>query len=364
MTDKIIVDEAVAQAAVLGGAILGGGGGGWIEEGQRLAMFALKKGFHEVLSLDAFQPEDKILTVSAVGAPSVGYEVLQPDDYISSVEFFMEKTGQKVSGLMSSEVGAMAGVNGWVQSAALGIPVVDAAANGRAHPLALMGSMGLHRGKGFISRQAAVGRHPSSGKRVERFFEGSIQETSQAVRNMAAELGGMVAVARHPVKVDYIRQNGAAGAIGQAIRLGQAYAAPRRPLPLSIIKNVLDSFGAGTILQGCVKRWQLSRQAGFDVGKIVVETDEGQAELSFWNEYMTLELNKQRLATFPDLIMTFEAASAVPLISAAVKEEAEVFILTAPAAKLILGAGVKDPELLGRIEAVIGKDILNYSVVK
>jgi len=47
--------------------------------------------------------------------------------------------GLSISGLISSEVGALGVVNGWVQSAALQIPVIDAPANGRAHPLGLMG---------------------------------------------------------------------------------------------------------------------------------------------------------------------------------------------------------------------------------
>ncbi|MGQ9579306.1 MAG: S-methyl thiohydantoin desulfurase domain-containing protein, partial [Candidatus Aminicenantales bacterium] len=355
-----IVDETVAEAAIIGGAILGGGGGGWVEEGRRLAQFALKEGFREILPLEAFEPGKNILTVSAVGAPSAGADVLLPEDYVRAVELFLEKSSQEICGLMSSEVGAMAVANGWVQSAYLGIPAVDAAANGRAHPLGLMGSMGLHREKGFVSRQAAVGRRPSTGTQVERFFEGSIEETSQAVRNMAAELGGMVAVARHPIPADYIRQNGAPGAIGHAVSLGRAYQAQSKYSPLHSISAVKDKFGVGIILTGRVKKVRVSQNAGFDVGQVAVETKEGEAELRFLNEYMTLELNKLRLATFPDLIMTFEAGSAMPLITAAVKKDIEVFILTVPAAKLILGAGVNDPDLLGRLESVIGKPITRY----
>lgn len=360
MIGKIIVDETVAEAAIIGGAILGGGGGGWMEEGRRLAQLALKKGFREIRPLEAFEPGKKFLTVSAVGTPSAGSDILLPEDYIRAVELFLKKSGQEVCGLVSSEVGAMAVVNGWVQSAYLGIPVVNAAANGRAHPLGLMGSMGLHQEKGFVSRQAAVGRHPETGSQIERFFEGSIEETSQAVRNMAVELGGMVAVVRHPVPADYIRKNGAPGAIGHAVSLGQAYQAQLKPSPRQLINAVKDKFGAGIILTGRVKRVSISQNAGLDVGEAAVETKEGEAELKFLNEYITLELNKLRLATFPDLIMTFEAGSAMPLITAVIKKDIEVFILTVPAAKLILGAGVKDPELLGRIESVIGKPITRY----
>jgi len=354
---RILIDREVAEAAVHGGAILGGGGGGWIEEGQRLAAFALKKGFTGIWPLESLNPDDLVLTVSVVGAPSAGKKGLRPEDYSRAVEYFLERTKPKVLGLISSEVGATAVVNGWVQSIQLGILSLDAAANGRAHPLGLMGSMGLHRQKRFFSQQAAVGRD-SSGRRVEEFFQGSIEETSAAVRKMAANSGGMVAVARNPVPAAYVKKYGAPGAISMAIRVGQIYRQKKNLPPAQLMEAILRQFGDGVVYQGKVEKFALRQSGGFDVGQIQIKGPEGWYELVFLNEYMTLERNGRRLATFPDLIMTFEANSGRPLISAALKRDLEVFILTSPKNNLVLGAGVKDRSLLRRVEAILGKKII------
>ncbi len=249
-------------------------------------------------------------------------------------------------------------VNGWVQSALLDLPVIDAAANGRAHPLGLMGSMGLHQKKNFLSQQAAVGRNLSGGQR-ERFFEGSIEETSKAVRQFAAEMGGMVAVARHPVPAAYVQQKGAPSAISLAIKIGQVYLQKKVSTPAQLMAAILAQLGGGFLDRARVEKYHLELSGGFDVGEVQARSQEARYELLFWNEYMTMERNGQRLATFPDLIMTFEAETGRPLISAAVKKGQEIFLLASPAHNLILGAGAKDKALLRRIEKIIGKAIIN-----
>lgn len=358
---KININEAEIDEAIIGGAILGGGGGGWIEEGKKLAEVAIKRGFREIWPLELIDPASLLLTVSAVGAPSSGPNQLLPEDYARAVELFLENSRAKIAGLISSEIGAMAIVNGWVQSALLGIPVIDAPANGRAHPLGLMGSMGLHKIKNYISQQAAVGRD-KKGKRIERFFVGSIEETAKAVREMAAELGGLVAVARNPVEAHYVKLNGAPQAIRKAIALGKIYIEKKKAGfgSQKIIESILSFFGDGSFINGRIKKYSLSQKNGFDLGQIQIESPSGNYELSFWNEYMTLEKNSERLATFPDLIITFDLKRAKPLISAAIKKDQEIIILIVPAQKLLLGSGTKDPLLWKRIEQITGKKIIGF----
>jgi DUF917 family protein len=358
---RLNINKTAVESALIGGAILGGGGGGWLEEGEKMARLALENGFSEILPLDSLDPSSLLLTVSAVGAPSAGYNQLLPEDYLRAVELFLEKSQAKISGLISSEIGGLAIVNGWVQSVFLGIPVVDAPADGRAHPLGLMGSMGLHKIKDYISQQAVVGR-TREGKLIETFLVGSIEETARTTRELAAELSGLVAVARHPVEASYVRDHGAPGAIGQAISLGQLFKEKHQAGLDSqkIVASILDFLGEGNLFTGQVNKYSLWAKEGFDLGLIQIESSSGEYELTFWNEYMTLEKKGERLATFPDLIMTFEAETARPLISAAVKEGMEIIILSVPAQRLLLGAGVKDPVLLKKIEAKIDREILKY----
>ena len=86
----------------------------------------------------------------------------------------------------------------------------------------------------------------------------------------------------------------------------------------------------------------------------------GDFETTFWNEYMTLESRGERLATFPDLIMTLDAGSGLPVTTAEVKEGQTVILFVVPADRLILGEGMRCMELMEEIEPVVGKKIVEY----
>lgn len=84
----------------------------------------------------------------------------------------------------------------------------------------------------------------------------------------------------------------------------------------------------------------------------------GSYEITFWNEYMTLEDERgMRLATFPDLIVTLDLKTSLPLTSAEIKPGDEVLVIAVPKEFIPLGAGVKDPEILKQIEDVVGKKV-------
>jgi DUF917 family protein len=354
----IRIDKDTLEAAVLGGTVLGGGGGGWIDEGTRLGRLALERGFSEILSIDEFPADALLLTVSAVGAPSAGKDAVAPDDYVRAVELFIEKSQLKIDGLISSEIGAVGVVNGWLQSAAMSIPVADAPCNGRAHPLALMGSMDLGREAGYASLQAAVGRTGKGGNRIETFLNGPLEEVSGLIREISTQAGGMVAVARNPVPAQYVRGNGAPGAIDMAVRIGRVMMAYGDDGPQAAVERVLETLGGKFYLGGFIENVDLKTEAGLDIGLVRIKSEGRSVELCFWNEYMTLEIDGARLAVFPDLIMTFEAGSAKPLISAEIQEGQEIIAIASPREKLILGAGMRDAGLLQRIERAIGKEII------
>jgi DUF917 family protein len=375
---RLKINKETVEAAVLGGAVLGGGGGGWIEEGRELARFAVERGFREILPIEDVPEDALLLTVSAVGAPSAGSAALKPDDYVRAVELFLEKTGIEVGGLISSEIGGLGIVNGWVQSAFLNISVVDAPCNGRSHPLGLMGSMGLHRDKGYVSFQAAVGWDKAKGNRVEDFFKGTVQEVSKLVREVSIKAGGLVAVARNPVPAHYVKKKGAPGAIQMALGLGKIMLKRRKTLDrkkmpgrenilkskrsgsAEAVKEIVDRLGGNFQIKASVEKLSLRREGGLDIGKLLLREQKRHYELTFWNEYMTLEADNRRIATFPDLIMTFDSEAASPLISAEIKENCEVFVIAVPSHKLILGAGLGDPALLKSAEDAVGKEILRY----
>jgi len=345
----MIPDEDAVEAMVLGGAFLGGGGGGSLEEGRKLGSAAIRLGKPDIVPIDSLPGESLLATVSAVGAPAAREKLVRQEDYIRAVRLLQERTGERIAGLISSENGALSTVNGLIQSAALGLPVVDAPCNGRAHPTGIMGSMALGELPGFISRQAAVGGNAETGRHLELCVDAPLARADALVRQAAVEAGGLVAVARNPVQAGYVRTHGARGAISMAVQLGRLLMANRSAGGETVARKLALAIGGE--IEGCgqVARLELETRGGYDLGRLTVE----DLDLTFWNEYMTLERSGERLATFPDLICTLDAADGTPRTSASLSSGAWVIVVSVPRKNLILGAGMRLPAADRVVEEVV-----------
>jgi DUF917 family protein len=352
------VTYELAKAATLGGGVFGGGGGGSSEEGLRLASLALEMGHVEIVTLDEVPPEAVLLTVSAVGAPKSGVKVVAAH-YIRAVQMLVQAEGLKLGGLITNECGGLACVNGWLQSAMLGVPVVDAPCNGRAHPTGVMGSMGLHRLKTYTSVQAAVGGDITKDTYLETLARGSLARASSLVRQASIQCGGLVAVARNPVTAAYAAKHAAPGALGRCMSLGRTMIEIRRKGRASMPETVAETLGGTLLVTGHIASLAIETKHGFDVGTVVVR-GEKDVELTFWNEYACAEIGGRRVATFPDLIATLDAREGTALSTAEISLGQDVAVLVVPRARLILGAGMRDPALFVPIEQATGKAIAEH----
>ena len=362
------LDLDAVEAAILGGAALGGGGGGAIDLGRRNGMLAVELGAPELVDLEDLAPDATLVTVSAVGAPAATTAFALPMHYVRAVELLRDQGPTSVDGLISNECGGLATVNGWLQAAILGLPVVDAPCNGRAHPTGLMGSIGLHRLDDYVAIQAAAGGDPSAGRYVELFARGRLERVAPLVLQASVQAGGMVAVARNPVLASYARDHAAPGAIRQSIAVGQAILERQGAGPDAMLEAVRETLQGETVAIGQVIDVQLETVNGLDVGAVRVETDDRRtAELGFWNEYVSLDLadadggNSRRVGTFPDLLATMDATTGLPLSSAEVRVGQTVAVLHVDRRHLILGAGMRDKALLRSIEEATGRDVVRYS---
>ncbi|WP_067622209.1 DUF917 domain-containing protein [Alicyclobacillus acidiphilus] len=342
------------EAAVLGGKFLGGGGGGWTADGLALANEAMQTNAPMLISPDECGDDDIIVTAALVGAPAAKDQYVEPAHFVRTIERMESALGTKVAGVITNENGAAATVNGWIQAAKLGIPVIDAPCNGRAHPTGVMGSIGLHQLKDFVSIQAASGGRLD--KYVEIVVKASLERAATLVRNASVQAGGVVAVARNPVTAGYVMQHGAVGAITQAIELGHAMLRAQAHGARAVVDAALDFMSGARIATGKVAHVSLRTEGGFDVGEVTI----GDVDMTFWNEYMTLERNGERLATFPDLIMTMDTNTGMPLLTAELQPGLDVTVVCVPRAHVKLGAGMHDEALFKVVETVVNKEICKY----
>jgi DUF917 family protein len=360
VVNMIEIDGEIVKNAVLGGTLLGGGGGGSLKEGEKLGELSLAVGTPTLISLDELREDAILVTISVVGSPAAKEQYLKPMHYVKAIHL-IEEAGVKVDGLITCENGGLATLNGWFQSAVLEIPVVDAPCNGRAHPTGLMGSMGLHKSKGYVSKQAAVGGDRDKDRYLEINVAANIIEASRIIRQTAVSAGGLVGVARNPVTVKYARENAAVGGISQAIKLGKIMREAKEKGPEYMIDQATKFLKGRKIAEGRIEEVKIKTIGGFDIGNVIVRNKKELYELTFWNEYMCLENKGQRIATFPDLIATINLKTGLPLPTAEVREGQNIAILYVPRQELKLGAGMKDPEIFKQIEEATNKQIIKYS---
>lgn len=344
------------ETAAWGGAFLGGGGGGWPADGLKNGMRALEAGTPRLVSLDELDPDTLVVTVSMVGAPAAPERFVRPEDFVEAVTVLNERLGGRIGALIASENGGTASLNGWLQSAVTGIPVADAACDGRAHPTGVMGSMGLDLDPGYVSTQCAVGGNPATGRRVRMVVEGALAACDRVVRDASVAAGGLVAVARNPVAASYVAANGAPGAISQAMALGEILLWNRPAGGEAVARALAEEMGGRVLARGAVRDHRLRTVGGYDVGQLRV----ADVDLTFWNEYMTADRGAERLATFPDLISTLDVETGDPVVTAELADGRELVVVAVPKARLILGAGVRRPECLAPAEEAVGREMARW----
>lgn len=355
------VDEKTVEAAVYGGAFYGGGGGGDIATGLKYGLLAVELGDLYIIDVETAghkYGDKQVLTCSMLGAPSARQRHVTPSHILRSAELLLKATDEQVAGFITAENGGFSSVNGWIPAALLGLPVIDAPADGRAHPTGVMGSMGLHKVRDYISIQAAVGGNPEIGTYVEILAKGSIEKVDKIMREASVQAGGLVAVTRNPVPLSYIKTNAAPGALSQAVAVGEVYQRSFDDVKEKI-EAVVSTAGANVIATGVVKEVRLESVGGYDVGEVIIKAEKNTFALCFFNEYMTLEdASGNRYATFPDLITTLDAETAIPVNTAEVRANMKLVIVTVSKDHIPLGSGVKDPDIIKQVEKIVNKQLV------
>ncbi|MDD3840027.1 MAG: DUF917 family protein [Clostridia bacterium] len=354
---EIMLNQGMIEPAAIGGCFLGGGGGGAINEGKKLATLAVQFSSPKLVDVQDIKDDAVLVNVAAVGAPSAQDAYAEPVDYVRAIKLIEQLSGTKIDAIMSNEAGGLATLNGWLQASMLGIPLVDVSCNGRAHPTSVMGAMGLHKLADYRAIQVGVGGSKQDGNYIEVVSIGSVQKCSNIIRSAAVNAGGLVAVARNPVSKRYAANNGAVGSIKQAIEIGRRMIDSKEKGLGYTAKSVCDYLGGEIIGKFHIESINLESKGGFDVGWLGLSD---QVQITFWNEYMTLEKEGQRIATFPDLIALIDEKDCLPITSAEAEVGQNVVVIKVSKDNLKLGKGMYDPDLFKVCEQAINKQIIKY----
>jgi len=347
-----------ARAATLGGLVFGAGGGG-LERGLEAARSVFQVGRPVLVELDELEGHDQVMVMTAVGAPGTTRQLVWPRDGLRALELACEawEGHGAIVGTMTAHPGAfMAGT--WLANALdPHLAVIDCNANGRGHPTVAMGGMGLASSTDISVVQAAVGGVEDHAGHVEIVARGPIGIVSDILHHASAEAGGSLLASRGPFPVEFLREYGAVGAVSACIRLGEAMIAAEGQGGEAMVAAICDTLGGRELGRGPLRSTDVAMRENWDVGTLEVDTG---SRLVIWvcNEYMAAEIDGERVATYPDLIVTLAESDGMPTPAAHREPGERIVVLSVPRERIPLGAGVleasvyRDPERLLGIELV------------
>jgi DUF917 family protein len=349
-------------AAVTGGSLLACGGGGWVDHGYLVGETATRLGQPRLAGIDEIPDDGIIVTVTAIGAPAAPNWQMLPIDYVRALQLLIDALGQPVAGLITAQNGSSTTLNGWTQSAVLGIPVVDAAGNGRAQPTGKFGSLGLVDTADYQTIQTAAGGNRTQGRYLEVTVRGQVRHADDVLRDVSRSSGGFIAAARNPVPASYVKKHAAIGAISYALRLGEVMLAARPEGAEAVIQAAARVTNGHILGRGPVRDARVDTRDSFDFARFRVEDPDGPLILHTMNEYMAVDRAGERLATFPDVICTLSLETGLPVSVAQMREGTEVAVLVNSKRDLPLGTGAREPDAYGEVERALGIDLVSYAL--
>ncbi len=351
------------DAAIRGGAVFAAGGGGWAEHGRMLGTAAVNAGQPQLVGMDEVPDDAWIATAAAIGAPgdSTEWQMLGVD-YVNAVRMLEEELGEPIYGLMIGQNGKSSTMNGWLPSALLGVKVVDAVGDIRAHPTGDMGSIGLANSPRPMI-QTAVGGNRSANAYIELCVRGATAKVSPILRKAADMAGGFIASCRNPVRASYVRQHAALGGISMALELGEAILAAEAGGGAAVVEAICMKTGGTIIGEGAVSaKSVVYTPDAFDIGTITLGSGSAARVLHVMNEYMAVTAGDgQRLATYPDVIATLDEDGS-PVSSGHIRVGMRLRILRIAKDKLPLSSSVTDPSVYPVVEKALGIDIAGYAL--
>lgn len=359
---KRILGLQDVEAAIRGGSVFAAGGGGWVEHGRVLGTAAVTIGEPELVSMDEVPDDAFIATAAAIGAPAGTTEwQMLGADYVKAVEILQDALGKPIYGLMIGQNGMSSTMNAWLPSALLGTKVVDAVGDIRAHPTGDMGSIGM-ASSSEPTIQTAVGGHRASHSYIELVARGATAKISPILRKAADMSGGFIASCRNPVAASYVKRHAALGGISRALDLGHAIMAAEAKGGRAVIDTICRTTSGVVLGTGKVTRKAVTyADSAFDIGTIAIRCNDRELVVHVMNEYMAVEADNARLATFPDVITTLDPEGR-PVSVGYIKEGVELSVLHIDKSHLPLSSSVKDPAVYPVVEAALGIPIARYAL--
>jgi DUF917 family protein len=327
------IDRTNSRTYAIGATVLGTGGGGDPHIGRLLLDQTVgESGWVDIVSADSLPEDALIVTIGCMGAPTVVLEKLmgiaEGERAIDAIE---QRLSNRVSAIMSVEIGGMNAVYPLAIAAKRQLPVINGDGMGRAFPELQMVSFNIH---GCSGSPIAL----TSEVHDLVMLEGDDNERLERLaRPVAVAMGGQCTIACYPMTAKMVQRTAILGTLSVALDIGKAIEHARRAgeNPVMALVNCMagTSLYRNTILLGSGRVVDIDRQivSGYTIGKVMIESlsDRSAKVVTFRNEYLKLEDGLGLIAIAPDLITLVDSVTGEPITTDAVKYGQRVSIIGA-----------------------------------
>ncbi|WP_033292442.1 DUF917 domain-containing protein [Amycolatopsis jejuensis] len=325
---KIDVDDVADIGR--GAAILGTGGGGDPQSGSLLATAALREyGPVQVLGLDDVEDSAWALPVAIIGAPTIMLEKLPTiGQVVAAVQQLAEYASRTPTHVLCAEAGGVNSLIPVAAAAALGLPLVDADAMGRAFPEI---DQGLPALGGVMVTPAAVTDEKGNGVVVDTVDNHWAERLARAA---AIEMGCAAAISAAAMNGRQVRELMVPGTLSLCAELGRL-TGPNRPGHEDPVAAVARRLSGKVVFTGKVVDVDRRTEKGFarGVARIAgLDADEGsETVVRFQNEFLVAERDGTAMVSTPDLICILDSATGAGVRAEILRYGQRVSVLAAPA---------------------------------
>lgn len=346
-----------ARYAVLGGGVLACGGGGWKHHGELMGHLATELNKPLLAQVDELPEDSYVATVTAIGAPAAKNWEIRPVDYVHALQELIKVADVPIAAVMTAQNGYSTTLNGWIQSSVLGVKVLDTAGDVRAHPTGKLGGLGLGEREGYESIQVVSGGNRALHGHFLSVNKGNLNTVDDVLRDISVRTGGFIASARNPVELQWVKDNGAHGSISLALDLGREMEAAQPQGGDAVVEAVAHRLGATVVDQGPLGLEVATvTKGGWDHGTFRV----GDHTVPYLNEFMAVDNDGGRVATYPDTIVIIDKSTGEALAVKDARAGMDVALLVSKAGILPVSSSSIDRVGIKECEQIMGIDFLDH----
>lgn len=325
---RLITEENLDDIA-LGAAVLGTGGGGNPYIGKLLAKSWIGRfGPVTLLSPDEVDDDALVIPSGKMGAPTVSVEKLPSgSEFATAFRAIQNYLGREAFATMSTEVGGVNSVTPFMVACELGIPIVDADMMGRAFPELQMSTPSLF---GVACTPMAIADEKGNSSIINTVND---RWAETFARSVTIDMGCTAMIALYPMSGKQVKVAAVGGTLTQAEMIGTAITNAHREKsdPIEAVRAATNGY---VIWTGKVSDIQRRTQTGFARGEASIEgvgEHEGETlRISFQNEFLIAQTDREVLATTPDLITVLDAETGVAITTEMLRYGFRVAVLAMP----------------------------------